>query len=75
MQKLFKYDVEQLIYYMGNNKVHSAPVLGRLYVEECVQQIGGSLSDLPNGCHYKTCHGIFTESEVFGTRQELLESL
>ena len=78
---MFKHKIEDLIFYFVDNAVHSAPVLSRKYVdngkvkpsnmeqEEFFRRFGETT------IQYATCHGVFDESKVFGSREELIESL
>ena len=77
-----KYHLDQLIWYMMDNQVHSAPVLSRMQVEnlhdgwahaeeqkETWQAFG------PSGRSYTTAHGTINEEDAAGTKQELLDTL
>jgi len=71
-----EYELRQKIFYMRHNRVHSAPVLGRSYVDfvdDINFQDTGIFGD--EGIYYQTCHGVQEEHECFATREELLESL
>jgi len=80
---MFKYKLQQVIYYMQDNKVHSAKVLSRKYVDNVFpkekrytkeqEQFFAQLGN--EGIMYATCHGFFREDEVFGRLKELKASL
>ena len=77
-----KYELGQLIYYMQDNKVHSAPVLARKQVENAKDYNELGTEDMAfaapwgtAGIWYKTCHGIIDQNDAFASREELLESL
>jgi hypothetical protein len=74
---MFKFQLRDKIWYLRNNKVCSAPVLARRFVDcdnphqsnEIYKRFGE-----PN-CSYSTCHGTILDSEAFGSKEELLASL
>jgi hypothetical protein len=74
---MFKFKLMDKIFYLRNNKVHSAPVLARRFVDtqnptsnsEIYERFGE-----PN-ISYSTCHGIVPESEAFASKEDLLASL
>ena len=77
-----KYKLDQLIYYMQDNKVHSAKVLSRWCIENLKEYASLGTEDMTfyapmgvEGVWYKTCHGIINEKHAFASKQELLESL
>ena len=77
-----KYELDQTIYYMKDNQIHSAPVLCRvtadnLHDEWCNtnEQKGTWQAFGPSGTFYSTCHGKVNENDAFGSKKELLESL
>jgi len=72
--KIFKFELKDLVYYMKENKVHSAPVRVRMYID-CTSSVHLALSDGVEGVRYKTCHGIYTEENLFHSKEELLASL
>ena len=69
-----KYKLGQMIFYMLENKVHSAPILARTVVEN-----GTKIPIfMPFGnarIQYGTFHGIVEEKDAFTTKEELLKSL
>jgi hypothetical protein len=82
LNPIFEFSLDQLIYYMEDSKVHSAPCTARM----CVQNLheDWASNDVqkeawtpfgPAGVYYSTCHGIIHEDRVFGSKAELLDSL
>lgn len=63
---MFKYELGQVVYYMINNRVYSGIIKARLYIE--------SLIEFPY-ILYDTTHESFKESEIFESRQALLDHL
>jgi hypothetical protein len=77
-----KFELDQLIYYFRNNKIHSAPVLCRVCVENLHDDWAHTEQQKytwqhfgPSGVRYYTCHGEIAESAAFGSKQELIDSL
>lgn len=68
---------------MNDNKVHSAPVLSRKYVdnyfdetEVCTKEQKESFQKFGKECiQYATIFGIFDENELFETKEKLFETL
>jgi hypothetical protein len=79
---MFKFDLEQTIYYMRENRIHSAPVLARMIVENLKEEWANTNEQkrlfTPFGvaCEcYSTCHGLIQVDEAFGSKQDLVASL
>lgn len=80
---MFKFELDQTVWYFKNNSVHSAPILSRKYVdnvfskkERCTDIQEEAFSKLGNECiRYATIHSILNESEVFESKEALLNSL
>lgn len=77
-----KYELDQLIYYMQDNKVHSAKVVARTAVENLKHWDDLNTENMSfyapwgkPGVWYKTCHGIINEEDAFASKEELLASL
>ena len=77
-----KYELDQLIYYMEKNRVHSAKVVARQAVESVKTYDEMTTEDMSfyapwgkPGVWYKTCHGEYKEEDVFASKEELLASL
>jgi hypothetical protein len=70
---MFKYEIEQIVWYLKDNKPHSAPILSRRYVDHdrsvVNQQDFGSFG---RSCiDYETIHAVFPQSKCFENRTEL----
>jgi hypothetical protein len=63
---MFKYNVGDLVYYLVDNKVHSARITSRNYYE----QYG-----LEPNIYYTTIHDSFSEDRIFSNVDELLVDL
>lgn len=80
---MFKYEIEQIVYYFRDNRVHSAPVLSRMYVENSPMEHCAANKEQrelyavfgPSRIMYSTVHGTFDEDELFGSRSELADFL
>jgi hypothetical protein len=75
-----KYELNQVIYYVRDNKVHSAPVLSRMQVENLHKASTPEQKAIftpfgENDVFYGTCHGVFDEAEVFPSRDALISFL
>ena len=74
-----KYELDQMIYYMCDNRPHSAPVLSRQVVEnlhsDWTSNTAQESTFAPFGqdCEmYNTCHGTVTVEEAFPSKYEML---
>jgi len=79
---MFTFDLEQLIYYMLDNRVHSAPVLARMCVDNLHENWANTDKQKEvftpfgkTGVYYATCHGIIPYRDAFGSKEDLLDSL
>lgn len=76
-----EYNLGETIYYLRENKVHSAEVLSRTAVENANNKPSNAVQEklfTPFGkarIQYGTSHGIIDESEAFASKVELLASL
>jgi len=77
---MFKYDLKQVVWYFRDNIVHSAPVLSRRYVDnvhsartEAQKEIFNGLG--PTGITYKTIHDVYSEGDLYPTKEDLMGSL
>jgi len=77
---MFKYNLGQVVYYMVENALCSAPILARMIVENAHDEYACTSSQkdffTPWGesrVMYKTCHGIYTENVIFDSKQKLVE--
>lgn len=71
-----------VIYYMVKSKVHSAPIVAVVVVENAHDNWAHTNEQLmtwqpfgPSGTRYATVHGVFDASQCFPTREALLASL
>ena len=79
---LIKYKLNEMVFYMRKNKIHSANItsikcISNLY-QEHVKNAEQEKAFMPYGKQctlYHTCHGDIIESDIYRTREELLESL
>ena len=70
-----KYKLNQVIYYMRENRIHSAKIRTRMMVENSFDGWKDSWQHFgESGIKYVTCHGVITESEAFASKKELVES-
>lgn len=80
---MMKFALNQTIFYLRDNRVHSAPVMARHLVENSKPDGFSCTSEQDKlykpfgeaGISYSTCHGIIEETEAFASRRELAESL
>lgn len=79
---MFKFKLNELIYYIKDDKVHGAPVLSRMKVDnlhEDWDSTDGQRSVFKafgnKGIYYSTCHGILSEEEVYANKEDLAFSL
>ena len=78
---MFEFQLEETVFYMKDNRVHSAPVLSRICVDNKFKDI--SNAEQSEAFHkfgeskidYATIHGVFTEDQIFHFKQDLLDSL
>lgn len=79
---MFKFDLEQTIYYVRNDRVHSAPVLARIIVENahddwaCTDAQKELFTPFGKGREaYATCHGFVPAEDAFASKQDLVNFL
>ena len=71
---MFKYELDQLVYYLKDNKLHSAPVLSRSITENLREDYDTIFKQLGDSRRvYATCHGIINEEELFESKKALAE--
>ncbi len=69
---MFKYELRQVVFYMRNNRIHSAPVLARKYIDN----VEHKHHSFEAACiEYETCHAAFNEADLFISKDALLEHL
>lgn len=78
--KMFKYELGQLVYYLKDNKRHSAPIISRMIVENKYDHFDRFQLRIQKNqfeffnrfgesvIMYATCHGEFKESDLFSTK-------
>lgn len=79
---MFRFELNEIIYYMADNKIHGAPVLARMMVENAHPDWNATEQQRemyqPFGrarVVYATCHGTVDDSMAFYSAQELADSL
>jgi len=77
-----KYELGQTIYFMLNNRLHSAPVQCRMKVENqhedwaCTnEQRSLFVAFGPAGVFYNTCHGVIKEEDAHASKEDLAKAL
>lgn len=79
----FKFMLEQVVFYLKDNRVHSAEILARHRVENLRDEYACGTKEQADmwapwgatGTYYMTCHGRFKEDKIFGTKEELAAAL
>ena len=69
---MFKFELDQPVYYLLDNKLHCAKIQGRKYTDVAAE---GITQKWVNSIRYVTCHGVFDEKDVFATREDLAKSI
>jgi hypothetical protein len=79
---MFTFNIEQFIYYIRNDRIHSAPVLAHVIVENAKEDWLGQIASekllTPFGKSreaYATCHGFVPVEDAFASKQDLINSL
>jgi hypothetical protein len=79
---MFKFELDQLIYYILDDHIHSAPILARMIVENTHDDWARTDKQkrlfTPLGKSrelYATCHSLVRGDEAFASRQDLVNSL
>lgn len=78
---MFKFALDQVVYVILDNRVHSAPVLSRMLVENQHQTYAtkeqAHFFKRFGDCRvmYSTCHGEFHEEELFDSREALASAI
>jgi len=70
---MFKFELDQLVYYIRNDRLCSAKIISRLLVDNVTHTDKTVFG--PNREVYATCHGVLPEYDIFASRQELVDSL
>lgn len=79
---MFKYNLDQTVWYMMEGHICSAPILARMYVDNLHNDWCNNSEQmrvfLPFGfteIRYGTCHGTVNEKDAFGSKSELVDYL
>lgn len=75
---MFKFELDQLVWYLKDNRVHSAKILTRMIVENKFEDNGDDNAFRRFGKSrvvYGTIHGDYYENEIFDSRESLANSL
>lgn len=79
---MFKFDLDQLIYYMHDNRIHSAPVVARMLIENAHDDWTSTpeqrdfFTPFGKSCEtYSTCHGLVSADEAYASKEDLVASL
>lgn len=79
---MFKFELDQVIFYMRENHLHSAKVLARMRVENQYEHWACTAAQEklftpfgPSREVYSTCHGFIPVEEAFASKQDLVEAL
>ena len=79
---MFKFELGQTIYYIRNDRIHSADVLARIIVENAKEDWACTDAQkelfTPFGKSreaYATWHGFVPVEDAFGSKQDLVDSL
>lgn len=79
---MFKFELNQVIYYIRNDRIHSAKVLARIIVENahddwtCTDAQKALFTPFGQAREaYATCHGFVPVEDAFGSKQDLVNSL
>jgi len=68
---MFAFKLDQVVWYMKDNKVHSSAIISRKYVDN-----KKSFTPLGNGgIIYATLDGVYLESELADSKENLLKTL
>ena len=75
-------NLDDVIWYMMDGRIHSAPVLAKMKVDNlheervCNDVQAGLFTPFGKaGIYYGTCHGIINDSLVYASKELLVESL
>ena len=78
----FEFELDQLVYFMNDGKVHSALITSRMYIDNLHGDWNSTPEQRttwvpwgPTGEYYFTVTGMLREGELFASKEELLASL
>lgn len=76
------FNVGQIIYYMKDNRPHSAPIQARMIVNnlhddwDCTKEQRGLFNPFGKaGVMYSTCHGLVNAVDAFGSKEAMFEAM
>ena len=79
---MFKFELDQTVYYIMDNRLHSAPVLSRMVVENLKPKWNGTKEQVdffqrfgPCRVVYATVHGEHEEATLFESREALAAAI
>ena len=79
---MFKFNLDQEIFYIRNDRIHSAKVLARIFVENahddwnCTDEQKALFTPFGQSREaYATCHGFVPVDDAYGSKQDLIGSL
>lgn len=79
---MFKFNLDQVVYFMLNNEVYSSKIVSRMIVENahddwaCTEEQKEMWQPCgPSTVKYATVHGLFDENILFESKEALLSSL
>lgn len=79
---MFKYVLEQVVWYLEENTIHSAPILSRICVENLHEDWAYTVEQKQSftrfgnaKIEYATIHGQYIEAELFDSKLALINSL
>ncbi len=79
---MFKFELDQTVFYLVDNSVRSAKISSRVVVENSHDAWASTKEQKqswqpfgPSEIRYATCHGILPQGKIFATKEELAASL
>jgi len=76
------FELGQKIWYIKNDRVHSAPVLSRMTVENMNEGMAHTKDQkmlyMPfgyTGTYYNTVHGVVSGQEVYGSKADIIKAV
>ena len=76
--KMFKFELDQTVYYIKDNRLHSAPIMSRMVVENLKPTWNSTKEQVdfyqrfgPCRVVYATVHGTYDESSLFESPEAL----
>lgn len=65
---MFKYNLNQVVFFLNTNKVYNGFIISRHYDDSCVE-------DIPKVSYKTNQHLTLSEDQIFASKEELLASL